>query len=476
MSATFAMPWAPQARCYCAPRRLIFTLALGEDVSSLPARSDVRSRRCEAATRTGHGAVDRVLRTFGGNMALARLHDPAQARDGFDLLEHARGLSRTYVATFSDVHRLDQTVDTLRQLCVVVGACVDYIVSEKRLSPVGGDHGRDDPRWPWRMVGADRTRTMEAGHPSVTTAVLDTGAATRHAELSGRLSTGFDAVNFSSSDLAAGLSLIGDFGTRDTDPTEAHNPHGTACLAIIGGHGREMPAGLSPASTLMPVRVLASARAPGRGTQGAVVGLGALSDIDYAMKRAVDLGAKVLNCSFGTSEDVLMPGDPIPHSETVSYALDRGAVLVAASGNSGKPERYHPAASDGVVAVGSVGPARHPSHFSATGDHVALLAPGENILTPSIDGYEFSTGTSFGAPFVAGAAALMVARARRAARPLDSAQVRRLLMASATPLQDPSLPGHGAGILNIPAALAMLDSDIATATSLGVPAAKRSPS
>ena len=477
MSAALSMPWAPNARCYCAPRRLIYTLALGEDVARIPARSAVRWQREAPAASTGHGAVDRVLHDFGGNVALARLHDPAQVSGSFDLVEHARGLSRTYVALFSDIHRLDETVDALRQLAVVTSACVDYVVMPEQ-APIAAElAARADPAWPWQVVGADRARQMEAGEAAVTTAVLDTGAATRHAELSGRLSTGFDAVNFSGADLAAGLSLIGDFGTRDTDPDETYNPHGTACLAIIGGQGRRMPAGLSRATTLMPVRVLASARGPGRGSAGRVLGLGALSDIDYAMKRAVDLGAKVLNCSFGTSEEALMPGDPMPHAETTSYALERGAVLVAASGNSGREERYHPAAAEGVIAVGSIGPEGRPSRFSTSGAYVALSAPGEQILTPGIEGYELSTGTSFAAPFVAGAAALMVARARRAARPLDGAATRALLMASAAPWQGSAPKGAGAGILDVPAALAALDRQVATATSLGFADAEdRSPS
>jgi subtilisin family serine protease len=469
MTGLLSMPWAPQARCYCAPRRVIFTLALGEDPQTIPGRSHVRALGTEPARQTGHGALDRILSDFGGSVALERLFDPANADDGFDMTEHARGMSRTYLATFADVHRIDETLDALRQLAVVTSASADYFVTAEE-APVhaAGLATAADPLWPWRMIGAEAARRTETGDAAVTTAVLDTGAATRHVELAGRLSTGFDAVNFPGSDLSQGLSLIGDFGERDTDPDETDNPHGTACLVLIGGQGRAMPPGLAPATALMAVRVLASALSPGRAEGRKVVGLGALSDIDYAIKRAVDLGAKVLNCSFGTSESALLPDDPRPHSATSAYALDRGTVMVAASGNSGRRERYFPAATEGVIAVGSVGPEGEVSAFSTRGDHVALSAPGEAILTPSIDGYEFSTGTSFAAPLVAGAAALLVARARRRARPLDSAETRDLLIASAAPFAGDDEPrGAGAGILDLAAALAALDRRIATATTLG---------
>jgi subtilisin family serine protease len=435
---------------------LIFTLVIGEDAATIPARSLVISLGYTPARETGHGAVDRVLRSYGGNVALSRLHDPADSDQGFDLLEHARGVSRTYVATFTDTHRIDQTVDALRQLAVVTEATPDYFVLEQR-TPLPSSLTAE-PNWAWHQVGAEAAHALEEGDPAITTAVLDTGAATHHAELTGRLSAGFDAVNFAHAELPSGLSLLGDFGIRDVDPTEGHNPHGTACLAIIGGQGHAMPAGLSRQTTLMPVRVLASARKPAGSDGALVMGLGALSDIDYAIKRSVDLGAKVLNCSFGTSEDVLSPVDPRPHAATTAYALARGTIMVAASGNSGRHERYYPAAVDGVVAVGSVGPSRAVSDFTTRGDHVALCAPGERILTPAINGYDTATGTSFAAPFAAGAAALLVAKARRLAQPLNSHQVRDILITSARPWEGSAPQGAGAGTLDIPAALAQLDN------------------
>jgi len=470
MSFALAMPWAPAARCYCAPHRVLFTLALGEDPHRIPARSQVQAMGLERAETSGHGALDRVLRDFGGNVALSRLFDPADPAAGFDMTEHARGMSRTYVATFSDVTRIDETLDALRQLAVVTSASADYFITAGE-APVDATRGSvvpsDADHWPWRMIGADRARSIETGDAAVTTAVLDTGVARRHVELAGRLSTGFDAVHFSGSDLAQGLSLVGDYSHRDTDPDEENNPHGTACLAIIGGLGAAMPPGLAVATSLLPVRVLASALPPGSGATRKVLGLGALSDIDFAIKRAVDLGAKVLNCSFGTAEAVLLPGDPPPHADTTAYALDRGVVMVAASGNSGKEERYFPAAAEGVIAVGSVGARGAVSAFTTSGAHVALCAPGEAILSPAIDGYERVTGTSFAAPFVAGAAALLVARARRSARPMDSFALRKLLVDTSSAFPEPPGRQAGAGILDLPAALNAIDRMAATATTLG---------
>ncbi len=464
MTGWLMMPWAPEARLYCAPKRLLFTLALGED-PDLPSRAPVLAGMAQPAQKTGHGALDRILGVFGGNVRLARLHSPANQASGFDLTEHASGMSRTYVASFSDYSRIDQAADALRQLAVVTSASADYFVVSSDV-PLSSTATEAPESWPWDMIGANRRASAEFGDPAITTAVLDTGAARRHAEISGRLSSGFDTVNFAGAELAQGLSLVGDYGTRDTDPDESNNPHGTACLALIGGNGHGMPQGLATQTSLMPVRVLASARTPRRGNADNIVGVGALSDIDCGIKRAVDLGAKVLNCSFGTAESAISPGDPMPHADTTAYALARGTIVVAASGNSGKRERYHPSAAEGVISVGSVGPDGKPSQFSTTGDHVALSAPGEAIRTPHIEGYQLSTGTSFAAPFVAGAAALLVARARRGAQPMDGPKARDILTATARPFDTPTR-GSGAGILNLPAALAAVDRLSAHASTLG---------
>jgi len=181
MTAALAMPWAPGARAYASPHRVMFTLALGEDVQTIPPRSAVQALGLAAPATTGHGAVDRVLRVQGANVALARLHDAAEDARGFDLVEHASGLSRTYVAAFSDIVRLDDTVDALRQLGVVTAASMDYFVStaSDRTSPAAP--GTDD-LWPWQMIGADAARGLETGDAAVTVAVLDTGAAMSHPE------------------------------------------------------------------------------------------------------------------------------------------------------------------------------------------------------------------------------------------------------------------------------------------------------
>ena len=114
------------------------------------------------------------------------------------------------------------------------------------------------------------------------------------------------------------------------------------------------------------------------------------------LKSAVDLGARVLNLSFGTPQAALDPDDPVPHVPIVRYAMSRECVLVSAAGNSGEDELFFPAALPGVIAVGSVGSDRRRSGFSTGGPHVVLCAPGENVRVLSLTGYSRMSGTSSG--------------------------------------------------------------------------------
>src|SRR5262249_32317215 len=153
---------------------------------------------------------------------------------------------------------------------------------------------------------------------------------------------------------------------------------------------------------LLPIRVLAAALLGGRRKRS---GVGGLSDINAGLKICVDLGAKVINMSFGTPDSNLDARDPRPHARVTRYAMRYGCALIAAAGNSGLEERYYPAALPDVIAVGSVNEQGERSAFSTWGPHLTICAPGERIVSAGRRGYLVSSGTSHAAPFVAGAGA-----------------------------------------------------------------------
>jgi subtilisin family serine protease len=145
---------------------------------------------------------------------------------------------------------------------------------------------------------------------------------------------------------------------------------------------------------------------------------------------AVEAGAAVVNMSYGSADLCY------PEYAAIQYAVARGVVAVAASGNEfaeGNPLEF-PASLPHVLTVAAVGSDLESSYFSNSSAAVDVSAPGEGILTAvpaafdddgTVDGYQALTGTSFAAPMVSAAVAWI-----RAARPRlsadQAAQVVRL--------------------------------------------------
>ena len=463
---SLATPWAHSNRLYSSPASLRVTLALGEAPESVPVLSDVRARALDAPDSFGIRSIDRVLDHYLDGRQITRVFAAAADRGrgrrhlGYDSLEQATGLARTFRIDTEPGAPIAATIDALRQVAQTEAVTPEYIsVLPFEALPAGppSEALRYDEAWqPREQVRAAQAVAYEPGDSAVILAIVDTGVRSDHVELQGHLRSGLDTVRLTGSDVARGIDLIGDHQGIDTDTTDEVG-HGTSCAAIAAAAGDEIPPGMASNCGVLPMRVLGAARMPGRSSR---VGIGALSDIDSGMKRAVDIGAKVINMSFGTPMSALDPADPVPHEAVVRYALARGCVLVAASGNSGEEEAFTPAALAGVIAVGSVDPDGSPSRFSARGSHVTLAAPGHRIATAILDGYGLVTGTSFAAPFVAAAAALLVSRASRRADAIDGATAARVLADSARPWPAGTADGNGAGVLDAEAALRLLDRDM----------------
>lgn len=458
------MPWAQRSGAYALPTSILVRFALGETPESIPSELDVRRGAAMAAETSGINVIDRIVSTFGGAVRVSRVHSAAaglgsigQRHCGFSDEEQLSGVARLLRFDVAPGTHVGSLAISLRQLGIVESAIPNYLCTiglDGPDSPVRIPHAAPDPWAAREMINAAAALAYEPGDPALIVGVVDSGIAMKHPEFAGRLRSGYDTVRLGTSEMAGGVSLLGDCSGTDTNPTDRFVGHGSGCAAIIGANGEGMPPGLAGAAQILAIRSLGAARFPGK--QDAV-GIGAISDLDMGLKMAVDLGARVINMSFGTDDEALEPGATKPHKESIAYAAARGCTLVAASGNSGDARTYWPAAYPEVIAVGACDYEYQPSRFSTTGPHVALNAPGERVATAALEGYQNATGTSFAAPFVAAASALLLARAQRRSCPIDPATIRAVLVASARP-QDKGVPeGNGAGTLDVAAALNLLD-------------------
>lgn len=479
--ARIAQPWNHYTGAYASPTSLLVRLKLGELPDHIPTALDIRQGASRRAERTGHGALDRVAGAFGGSVRVSRLHSAAAAlgragarHKGYSDAEEVSGVARVLRLDVEPGTHVGSMAISLRQLDIVESVSPNYIVAvgldlyAGAFGP-GGEDGDEDDGWaPRDMIGAYRALAHEPGDPAVIVGVVDSGINPVHGEFDRRLRSGFDTVQLGHGEMAGGIALLGDNSGADIDPADRFVGHGSGCAAIIGAAGERMPPGLAGECQILPIRALGAALFPGKQQ---AVGVGAISDLDIGLVMAVQLGAKVINLSFGTDDEAIEPDAPKPHTEAVAYATERGCTLVAAAGNSGDRRTYWPAACPEVIAVGSVGLDLGVSDFSTSGEHVALCAPGERIRTAAVEGYQRATGTSFAAPFAAATAALLHSRAQRRSAALAPETIKQILIESSRPHRPDTPEGNGAGILDAARALALLDEalDADASTELGGP-------
>jgi len=118
---------------------------------------------------------------------------------------------------------------------------------------------------------------------------------------------------------------------------------------------------------------------------------------------AADNGAKIINLSWA------LTGSDYPQAlrTAVNYAHSKGALVVAAAGNSFDSSHKYPAALDHVVSVAATD--RDDGHldFSTYNDKVDIAAPGVDILGIYKDTYGWQAGTDAAAAHVSGLAALI---------------------------------------------------------------------
>jgi hypothetical protein len=121
---------------------------------------------------------------------------------------------------------------------------------------------------------------------------------------------------------------------------------------------------------------------------------------------AAQMGANVINCSWG--------GFGGGNQSVINSAYNNyGCIIVASAGNGDADGNtnfdYHaPSGLNNVLSVTATGSGDNFGCWATAGTTVDLCAPGENIMTTSLNGgYGAAWGTSFSSPITAGAVALI---------------------------------------------------------------------
>lgn len=294
--------------------------------------------------------------------------------------------------------------------------------------PLLGDQWHfNDPQTSPGSLGGSAYLDSATGR-NVVVAVIDTGYAS-HPDLAPNVLPGYDFVSLT--------SISNDGDGWDSDPSDPgdwvsqadangalsgcdvsdSSWHGTHVMGIIGAAANNGIgiSGVAPESKLLPIRVIGKC---GARESDMIAGLTWATGGQLPGVPVNPNPASVVNMSLGSKKIC-----SVAMQEAVNGAIARGAVVVAAAGNSSEDlTQYSPAGCSGVIAVtalGSSGALASYSNFGMKSDGWVVAAPGgdrdRKILSsanagatsPTQPNYVSYAGTSMAAPMVAGLAAAL---------------------------------------------------------------------
>ena len=279
------------------------------------------------------------------------------------------------------------------------------------------------------VIKAQEAWDVTLGSPDVLIAIIDSGVDWTHEDLSesiwenvaetgtdgqgnDRRTNGVDDDGNGFTDDWHGWDLVGNVSIEDL-MSRRFAPDNNAAPLLNGTHGTTV-AGCAAARTnngkgiaspgysasILPVKVAADSvtTAISAGYEGIIY--------------AADMRAAIINCSFGGA----ITGGSQALQQVIDYASAQGALVVAASGNSGQNVEavtHVPAGLNGVLSVGATGMSDYAdTSYTNSGLGVHVYAPGTNVLT-TYPGNRYAgngiTGTSFSSPITAGVASLVLA-------------------------------------------------------------------
>ncbi|MFF2811999.1 type VII secretion-associated serine protease mycosin [Streptomyces sp. NPDC058000] len=248
--------------------------------------------------------------------------------------------------------------------------------------------GTDDIKeTPWSLQRLLTNQMWASGQgQGIRVAVIDTGIDAGNKQLQGAIE-------------GPGKSYVGG------KPTQDKVGHGTKVAGIIAAHRSSTSGfyGLAPEAKVVPFQQTSDEKA------------GTAETLAQAINDAVAANVDIINISQGTAANKQLLSTL---EQAVKNAKAHNVLIVAAAGNSGasgEEKNIYPAAFsesyDNVLAVAASDRNDERAPFSQPGSFVNIAAPGVDMVsTVPLGGNCVDQGTSFAAPYAAGAAALLVAK------------------------------------------------------------------
>jgi subtilisin family serine protease len=301
-------------------------------------------------------------------------------------------------------------------------------------------------QWYLSKISAPEVWDITQGDSTYFVGVVDSGVDYNHEDLVGNLAynhsdpiNGIDDDNDGYIDNYYGW----DFGANDSDPMidgGSFFAHGSTMCGIIAAqtNNNEGTASTAFNCRYLPVKITDVS--------------GQIIDTNAGILYAAQMGAQVINCSFGSTDFSQEEADIITY---VTDSLD--VLVIASAGNNGLNIPVYPASLYNVIGVCATDEMDVKVSISNYHSSFDISAPGYSIYAPYIENeYSFKSGTSVAAAVVSSAAILL----RSYFTLEDATEIRNRLLNSTDYINDLN-PQHylglGTGRLNLLSAFSEIE-------------------